>query len=109
MGGPFGSATDRGLVLRKGKAGTNGGVDLTSLESAAKSEGGADSTYATTGWSRAEVPMLLGSPDTNGDAIPDVWSVDTLGNQWLFWGAAATLGPAAGRDEDGWNTFLTIG
>ncbi|MFI1155012.1 DNRLRE domain-containing protein [Streptomyces sp. NPDC020817] len=100
---------DRGLVLRKGKAGTNGGVDLTSLESAAKSEGGADSTYATTGWSRAEVPMLLGSPDTNGDGIPDIWSVDTLGNQWLFWGGTATLGPAAGRDEDRWNTFLTIG
>ncbi|WP_405759538.1 DNRLRE domain-containing protein [Streptomyces sp. NBC_00073] len=100
---------NRGLVLRKGKAGTNSGVDLTSLESAAKSEGGADSTYATTGWSRAEVPMLLGSPDTNGDGIPDIWSVDTLGNQWLFWGGTATLDPAAGRDEDGWNTFLTIG
>ncbi|MFF0219648.1 FG-GAP repeat domain-containing protein [Streptomyces vinaceus] len=47
--------------------------------------------------------------DVNGDGIPDVWSVDTLGNQWLFWGGTATLGPAAGRDEDGWNTFLTIG
>ncbi|MEU3775540.1 hypothetical protein AB0F11_20430 [Streptomyces sp. NPDC032472] len=53
--------------------------------------------------------MILGTPDTNEDGIPDIWAVDTLGNQWLFRGGTTAIGPAAGRDEDGWNTFLTIG
>ncbi|MEU9148276.1 hypothetical protein [Streptomyces sp. NPDC048349] len=26
-----------------------------------------------------------------------------------YQGGTATLGPASGRDEDGWNAFLTIG
>ncbi|MFK0252166.1 DNRLRE domain-containing protein [Streptomyces sp. NPDC090445] len=100
---------DRGLALRKGKPGTNGGVDLASLKDAASSAGGQDHTYATTGWGRAAIPMILGTPDANGDGIPDIWAVDTLGNQWLFRGGTTVIGPAAGRDEDGWNTFLTIG
>ncbi|MFD3758004.1 DNRLRE domain-containing protein [Streptomyces sp. NPDC058622] len=102
--------SNRGLVLRKGKPGANGGADLTSLQTAANSEGGADTTYATTKWSRAELPMVLGTPDANGDQIPDIWTVSTNGNQYLFPGARATMpGSASGSDEDNWNTFLTIG
>ncbi|MET9324482.1 DNRLRE domain-containing protein [Streptomyces sp. NPDC003038] len=100
---------NRGLALRKGKAGVNGGVDLVSLKDAASSAGGQDYTYATTGWGRATIPKILGTPDATGDGIPDIWAVDTLGNQWLYQGGTATLGGASGRDEDGWNTFLTIG
>ncbi|MFJ9792574.1 DNRLRE domain-containing protein [Streptomyces globosus] len=100
---------NRGLALRKGKPGANGGVDLASLKDAASSAGGQDHTYATTGWSRAAMPMVLGTPDTNGDGIPDIWAVDTSGNQWLFRGGSGTLGVAAGKDEDGWHEFLTIG
>ncbi|MEU7554052.1 DNRLRE domain-containing protein [Streptomyces sp. NPDC044571] len=99
----------RGLVLRKGKAGTNGGVDITSLQAAANAEGGQDYTYATTSWSRAEHPMILGTPDSNGDGIPDVWATGTDANQFLFLGSRTAIGGASGRDEDGWNTFLTIG
>ncbi|THA33711.1 VCBS repeat-containing protein [Streptomyces sp. A1547] len=95
-----------GLVLRKGKAGTNGGVD-TSLQAAASAEGGQDYAYGTTSWSRAERPMILGTPDTNGDGIPDVWATGTDANQFLFLGSRTAIGGASGRDEDGWNTFLT--
>ncbi|MCX4632670.1 FG-GAP-like repeat-containing protein [Streptomyces sp. NBC_01443] len=98
-----------GLVLRKGKAGTNGGVDITSLQAAANAEGGQDYTYGTTSWSRAERPMILGTPDTNGDGVPDVWATGTDANQLLFLGSRTAIGGASGRDEDGWNTFLTIG
>ncbi|MFJ3826709.1 DNRLRE domain-containing protein [Streptomyces sp. NPDC090046] len=100
---------NRGLALRKGKPGVNGGVDLTSLESKANSEGAEDHTYATTGWGRADYPKILGTPDANGDGIPDIWAVGNNENQWLFQGGTGSLGGAIGRDEDGWNTFLTIG
>ncbi|MFD9410176.1 VCBS repeat-containing protein [Streptomyces sp. NPDC059989] len=103
------SNPDRGLILRKGKAGANGGADLMSLASAANSQGGQDYTYATTGWGRAARPMLLGTPDATGDGIPDVWAVDANGNEYLFKGGATTLGSVSGIDEDAWNTFLTIG
>ncbi|MET9959437.1 DNRLRE domain-containing protein [Streptomyces sp. NPDC006326] len=99
----------KGLLLRKGKAGTNGGVDLASLSAAANAEGAQDYTYATTGWGRDAMPRILGTSDATGDGIPDIWAVDSLGNEWLFQGGSTTLGAAAGRDEDGWNKFLTIG
>lgn len=100
---------NRGLALRKGKPGVNGGVDLTSLESKANAEGGEDYTYATTGWGRAAYPKILGTPDANGDGIPDIWAVGNNENQWIFQGGTSTVGAPMGRDEDGWNTFLTIG
>ncbi|MGW7330634.1 hypothetical protein ACWGIU_18975 [Streptomyces sp. NPDC054840] len=84
-----------------------GGVDLTSLESKANSEGAED--YTTTGWGRATHPKVLGTPDANGDGIPDIWAVGTNENQWLFQGGTSAVGAPIGRDEDGWNTFLTIG
>ncbi|MFC9295784.1 VCBS repeat-containing protein [Streptomyces sp. NPDC057011] len=100
---------DRGLILRKGKAGTNGGVDLNSLATAAASNGGKDITYATSGWGRASYPMLLGTRDATGDGIPDIWVVGTWGHQWLYQGTTTAIGGPTGRDEDGWSTFLTIG
>ncbi len=53
---------NRGLALRKGKPGVNGGADLTSLESKANSEGAEDYTYATTGWGRATYPRSSAPP-----------------------------------------------
>ncbi|MGW7439593.1 DNRLRE domain-containing protein [Streptomyces sp. NPDC054849] len=100
---------NRGLALRKGKAGVNGGVDLTSLTSQAASNGGLDITYATTGWGKTTFPKILGTPDATGDGIPDIWAVDTAGKQWLYQGRTGAIGPASGVDEDKWNEFLTIG
>ncbi|MER6319106.1 hypothetical protein ABT237_35940 [Streptomyces sp. NPDC001581] len=97
------------VALRKGKPGANGGVELNSLATQAASNGGLDSSYATTGWNRATIPKILGTADATGDGIPDIWAVDTLGNQWLYRGGTTAVGYASGRDEDGWNTFLTIG
>ncbi|WP_328923251.1 FG-GAP-like repeat-containing protein [Streptomyces sp. NBC_00190] len=101
---------NRGLLLRRGKPGANGGADMTSLSSAANSADGKDNTYATTYWSRAELPLVLGTPDANGDGVPDIWVTSVNGNQYLFPGATDHMpGTATGIDEDGWNTFLTIG
>ncbi|MFD3541454.1 DNRLRE domain-containing protein [Streptomyces sp. NPDC058662] len=103
------SNANRGLALRKGKPGANGGADVMSLATQAGSEGATDLTYATTGWGRTALPTLLGTADATGDGIPDIWAVGTDGNQWLFQGGTGTVGTVSGRDEDGWNTFLTIG
>ncbi|WP_046779774.1 DNRLRE domain-containing protein [Streptomyces yangpuensis] len=100
---------NRGLLLRKGKPGPNGGVDLQSIAAAVDSEGGQDYTYATTGWGRNVIPKILGTADATGDGIPDIWAVDAGGKQWLYQGRAGSIGPASGVDEDAWNTFLTIG
>ncbi|MFD3699623.1 DNRLRE domain-containing protein [Streptomyces sp. NPDC058646] len=101
---------NRGLALRKGKPGPNGGADLKSLRSAADAAGGQDHTYATTYWSRAELPMVLGTPDTNGDGVPDIWTVGPHGTQYLFTGARDWMpGMPSGSDNDGWTDFLTIG
>ncbi|MFE5720728.1 DNRLRE domain-containing protein [Streptomyces erythrochromogenes] len=100
---------NRGLVLRKGKPGANGGVDLVSLKDGASSLGGQDYGYATTGWGRAAVPKILGTADANGDGIPDVWAVDSAGKQRLYMGGTTALGSPTGMDEDAWNTYLTIG
>ncbi|WP_159042592.1 MULTISPECIES: DNRLRE domain-containing protein [unclassified Streptomyces] len=99
----------RGLLLRKGKPGANGGVDLQSIAASIDSDGGQDYTYATTGWGRSAFPKILGTADATGDGIPDIWAVDTAGKQWLYQGRAGAIGPASGVDEDSWNTFLTIG
>ncbi|MFD4864040.1 hypothetical protein [Streptomyces sp. NPDC058412] len=100
---------NRGLALRKGKAGVNGGADLASLAMKEASNGGQDITYATTGWGRTAIPMILGTADATGDGIPDIWAVDNLGKQRLHQGGAAAIGVASGMDEDDWHKFLTIG
>ncbi|MFB7810112.1 DNRLRE domain-containing protein [Streptomyces virginiae] len=99
----------RGILLRKGKPGANGGVDLQSIAASIDSDGGQDYTYATTGWGRVAFPKILGTADATGDGIPDIWAVDAGGKQWLYQGRAGAIGPASGVDEDGWNSFLTIG
>ncbi|MFD5622066.1 DNRLRE domain-containing protein [Streptomyces yangpuensis] len=103
------SNANRGLALRKGKEGVNGGADLASLAMREASEGGQDITYATTGWGRAAVPMVLGTADANGDGIPDIWAVDNVGKQRLHMGGRTAVGGPTGIDEDGWNKYLTIG
>ncbi|MFJ1564549.1 hypothetical protein ACIOG8_10080 [Streptomyces erythrochromogenes] len=104
-----GGNANRTMALRKGKPGVNGGADLASLQFASTAEGGVDNTYATTAWNRTDWPKVLGTEDNTGDGIPDIWGVHSGGYQYYFQGGTTTYGDATGRDEDPWNTFLTIG
>ncbi|WP_406100514.1 DNRLRE domain-containing protein [Streptomyces canus] len=67
------------LLLRKGIAASGGGTDLNSLASAANSSGKIDTEYGASGWYTTDVPLLMGTPDANGDGIPDIWAVAANG------------------------------
>ncbi|MFF5444531.1 hypothetical protein [Streptomyces sp. NPDC012888] len=97
------------LLLRKGKAGADGGVDLGSFKSAVASLGGADTEYGDSGWSRAAVPRLHGTADATGDGIPDFWMVHDNGVQRLVPGGTTAHGWGGAGDEDGWHLFKAIG
>ncbi|MFE1437145.1 DNRLRE domain-containing protein [Streptomyces sp. NPDC058739] len=81
------------LKLRKGIA-ENGGVKLTSLASSAGSADGADSVYGSSGWTAASIPMLIGTPDANGDTIPDIWTVRSDGSVRIYSGSRTALSGA---------------
>ncbi|MFE2099902.1 DNRLRE domain-containing protein [Streptomyces sp. NPDC059468] len=100
------------LLLRKGIAASGGGVDLTSLASGANSSGGADTYWTGDGWSTTSVPHILGTPDANGDGIPDVWAVRSDGSVRFYPGDRASL-PGSGTEVVGaaswWKTRIAVG
>ncbi|WP_030043244.1 DNRLRE domain-containing protein [Streptomyces resistomycificus] len=100
------------LLLRKGVDASGGGVDLDSLASAANSSGGLDTEYGATGWSRADVPLLMGTPDANGDSVPDIWAVRSEGSVRFHVGGKTALS-GAGTEIIGkagyWATRMAIG
>ncbi|MFJ5780377.1 DNRLRE domain-containing protein [Streptomyces sp. NPDC093094] len=81
------------LKLRKGIA-EGAGVKLTSLGSGASSADGADSVYGSSGWTAASIPMLIGTPDANGDSIPDIWTVRSDGSVRFYTGSKTVLAGA---------------
>ncbi|MBW5484410.1 DNRLRE domain-containing protein [Streptomyces bambusae] len=113
------STSPQRLVLRKGKPGANGGVDLVSIGSAAASldgdrlygaggpYGGAGE-YGTPGWDRATWPLVRGTTDLNDDGYPDFYLTRKDGTLHLFYGGSTAQNPWR-VDEEGWNTFLSIG
>ncbi|MER5883754.1 DNRLRE domain-containing protein [Streptomyces sp. NPDC001941] len=109
------SDTSGKLYLRTGKKDASGsGVDLTSLGSGANSAGGADTVYGAAGWSRASIRLLFGTPDANGDGIPDIWTVRTDGAVRFYAGTRGEM-PHAGvevvsnSDGAGWKYKSAIG
>ncbi|MEU6138799.1 hypothetical protein ABZ848_00380 [Streptomyces sp. NPDC047081] len=81
------------LLLRTGKAATSGGgVDLNSLGSAAASAGGSDAEYAASGWYRSDVRLMRGTPDVNGDKIPDIWALMADGSVRFYPGGKSSMG-----------------
>lgn len=100
------------LMLRKGIAASGGGTDLESLSSGADSSGGKDLEYGSAGWSNANVPLLIGTPDANGDSIPDVWTVRSDGSVRFYAGGRASL-PGSGTEivapASYWKTRIAIG
>ncbi|MCB5180954.1 hypothetical protein [Streptomyces antimicrobicus] len=107
------------LVLRKGKPGANGGVDLVSIGTAAASldgdrlyglggpYGGAGE-YGTPGWDRATWPLVRGTTDLNDDGFPDFYLTRKDGTLHLFYGGSTAQNPWR-VDEEGWNAFSSIG
>ncbi|WP_225836172.1 DNRLRE domain-containing protein [Streptomyces sp. NK08204] len=100
------------LMLRKGIADSNGGVDLNSLAAGANSSGGADLEYAASGWLSSSVPLLIGTPSTDGDSIPDIWAVRSDGSVRFYSGGRSTLtgsGTEIISAKDYWLTRIAIG
>ncbi len=106
------SDTSGRLLLRKGSAASGGGVVLNSLSSAANSAGGTDNEYAASGWTKASVPHLFGTPDANGDEIPDIWAVRSDGSVRFHAGGKTALsgsGTEIITPKDYWKTRIAIG
>ncbi|MFJ2177238.1 DNRLRE domain-containing protein [Streptomyces sp. NPDC087851] len=104
-------ATGR-LLLRTGVKAASGGVDLSSLASAADSGAGTDTQYAASGWSSSAVPHLMGTPDVTGDDIPDIWAVHSDGSVRLHTGGRTALsgtGTNVIAPSTWWKTRQTIG
>ncbi|MEU9285841.1 DNRLRE domain-containing protein [Streptomyces sp. NPDC048275] len=101
------------LLLRTGiAASSGGGTDLNSLASAANSSGGLDTVYGSSGWSSTSIPLLIGTPDANGDFVPDVWTVRSDGSVRFYAGGKTVL-PGGGTEIIGpasyWQTRIAIG
>ncbi|MEU5335670.1 DNRLRE domain-containing protein [Streptomyces asoensis] len=100
------------LLFRKGIKASNGATDLNSLGSAASSAGGEDSIYGGSGWGSSNIYLLIGTPDANGDAIPDIWTVHTNGTVRFYTGSRTALS-GSGTEVIGtasyWKTRIAIG
>lgn len=100
------------LYLRVGIAAAGGSVDLNSLAYEANSEGGADVGYGSAGWSSTSIPLLIGTPDANGDSIPDIWAVRSDGSVRFYAGGRTVLS-GSGTEIIGqtswWKTRQAIG
>ncbi|MDQ0780130.1 hypothetical protein QF026_008596 [Streptomyces aurantiacus] len=100
------------LLLRKGIAASGGGVNMDSLKSGAASSGGADTEYGSAGWSSSNIPLLIGTPDTNGDSIPDIWTVRSDGSVRFYAGGKTVLagsGTEIIAPASYWKTRIAIG
>lgn len=100
------------LRLRKGIANASGGVDLNSLSSGANSAGGVDIAYTGSGWSRASIPHIHGTPDVTGDSVPDIWTVHADGSVRVYTGNPDVLtgtGSEIITSRSYWKTRIAIG
>ncbi len=100
------------LQIRLGKKASSGGTDLNSLAVAANSVTGVDDPYTGTGWTTSAVPFVIGTPDANGDGIPDVWAVRSDGSVRFYAGGKTTM-PGSGTTmitaNDAWKKRIAVG
>lgn len=103
--------TGRGLLLRHGKPGSGGGVDLDSLATVAGFKTGQDETYGTGGWNKASMPKIMGTPDAHGgsDGIPDIWAVASDGYLYFYPGGRTARGTRFAASGVGWGSNRAIG
>ncbi len=97
------------LSLRYGKPKSGGGTTIESLATAGNSLNGKDATYSASGWTTANVRLLLGTPDANHDGIPDMWAVMNDGSVRMYSGGTSTVGSYTTVVSSGWTGKLTIG
>ncbi|WRZ90225.1 DNRLRE domain-containing protein [Streptomyces sp. NBC_01007] len=99
------------LLFRKGKT-SGGATDLNSLASAANSADGVDNVYGASGWGSNSIYLLIGTPDANGDSIPDIWTVHTNGTVRFYAGSRTALS-GSGTEIIGtasyWKNRIAIG
>ncbi|MFI5620299.1 DNRLRE domain-containing protein [Streptomyces sp. NPDC051567] len=82
------------LYLRFGKPGTApGSTDLLSIATAGASRDKADVNYGA-GWTKASIPLVISTPDVNGDRIPDLWAKGSNGYTWIYHPGAKDTGVA---------------
>ncbi|MFF2848405.1 DNRLRE domain-containing protein [Streptomyces sp. NPDC058001] len=101
------------LLLRTGKPASGGGVDLNSLAAAANSAKGVDEEYGASGWGSGNIRFLFGTPDANGDNIPDIWTVRTDGAVRFYAGSRTALSGSGteivSNSGGGWIHKMAIG
>jgi hypothetical protein len=101
------------LLSRKGvKASSGTGTDLNSLAAAANSADGEDGIYGASGWGSGNIYLLAGTPDANGDGIPDIWTVHTNGTVRFYTGSRTAMS-GSGTEIIGsasyWKNRIAIG
>ncbi|ALO05748.1 hypothetical protein AQF52_0146 [Streptomyces venezuelae] len=79
----FRNPGDGKMWLRKGKSNGKGGTDVAAFASGGVSLGGADVSYGGS-WTASNIPMVMGTPDTSGDGIPDLWALTGSGTVKLY-------------------------
>ncbi|MGW3644542.1 DNRLRE domain-containing protein [Streptomyces sp. NPDC000878] len=96
------------LWLRKGVAAASGGVDLLSL-----GKEGTDTEYGSAGWGNTNMLHLMGTPDVNGDAVPDIWAVRSDGTVRVYSGGRTSVVAGSGKEIIGaapwWQNRIAVG
>jgi hypothetical protein len=98
------------LLLRTGiKDTTTGGVKLDSLAAGANSAAGADTEYGASGWGSGNIRLLFGTPDANGDGVPDIWALKADGTLRFYPGSKTALSGSGTQIASGWQYKMAIG
>ncbi|KAB2591931.1 hypothetical protein [Streptomyces arboris] len=84
-----------------------------SLSSAANSAKGIDDPYGASGWASDSIRLLMGTPDANGDGIPDIWTLRVDGAVRFYAGSRTALSGSGteivGNGDGGWKNKMAIG
>jgi hypothetical protein len=70
-----------------------------------------DEQYGASGWATSNIRLLMGTPDANGDLIPDIWTLRADGAVRFYAGTRGEM--AHGGVEivgaGGWTSKMAIG
>ncbi|MEU1542051.1 FG-GAP-like repeat-containing protein [Actinacidiphila glaucinigra] len=96
------------LWVRFGKPDGGGGTLLASITHAVDSLTGVDTNYAT-GWSPTAITWAAGTPDVNGDHIPDIWARNADGTVDFYKGTKTSAGTPVNVISTDWNDKKALG